>query len=148
MTTTETDVRRMRLLQIVEVAAPEQIGSQYVLDALRGQHFRVTDEAFQADLAQLDASGFVETSPLDDEVRVTLTGAGRQAIDLVAQPAPPRPVSVDLGRGAHLAIHGPISGRKLDALTAAARVLVDAVLGDPADGDRRPNAHLGAREAS
>ena len=103
MTTTETDVRRMRLLQIVEVAATGQIGSRCALDALRGQHFRVTGEAFQADLAQLEASGFVETSPLGEGVRITLTGAGRQVIDLVAQPpAPPHPVSVDLGRGAHL----------------------------------------------
>ena len=151
MTTTETDVRRMRLLQIVEVASTGQIGSRYVLDVLRGQRFYVADEAFQEDLAWNEGRGYIVTGPLDEEVWIALTDAGRGVIDLM-QPGPALR-SIALGHGAHLTLcsHKAISVSTLDTLAQAARSLVDAVLGDPkaAPGQGAPpDAHLGGREAS
>ena len=151
--TTETDVRRFRVLQIVEVEPRERIASGHALDALRGQHFSVSHELFQEDLAWLEGLGHIKTGPLDEEAWIALTDTGREVVDL-AQPGPALR-SIALGRGAHLTLcsHEAISASKLDTLAAAARSLVDTVLGDsqaaPGQGaERDPDTHLGARESS
>ena len=154
MTTPETDARRFRLLQIVEVETSARISSGLARDTLRGQHFHVADELFQEDLAWLEGRGYLATGPLDHEVWISLTDAGREVIDL-AQPGPALR-SIALGRGAHLVLcnlcsHGPVSGATLDILAEAARSLVDAALDNPKaapDPAAEPDAHLGAREAS
>ena len=147
----ETDARRFRILQIMEVAGIEQPASRYILDTLRGSmHFHVSDGEFQEDLAWLADRGLVRTGPLDEEVWVALTAAGREVIDLT-QPGPALR-SVNLGRGAHLTLTGePIDAAKRQALAEAARELVRALLDDAApagDIGPGPDRHLGAREAS
>ena len=109
---------------------------------------------FQEDLAWNEGRGYIVTGPLDEEVWIALTAAGREIIDLM-QPGPARRC-IALGRGAYLALYSPldaISASKLDTLAAAARSLVDTVLGDsvaaPDQGAKRnPGSHLGAREQS
>ena len=150
--TTETDARRFRALQIVEVEPTECVACWHVLEALRGQHFAVSHELFQEDLSWLEGLGYIKAGPLVGEAAwIALTDAGREVIDL-AQPGPALR-SIALGRGAHLTLcsHEAISASKLDTLAAAARSLVDTVLGDSEaapDQGARPDSHVGAREAS
>ena len=156
MNTPEADLRRHRLLQVVEVTPGSHIAGSHVVEALRGFHFSVTDAAFRDDLAWLGGQGLIETGPCGTGVWISLTERGTQAIDSLEPPEGQAclrvPLRIDLGRGAHLTLDGAesISDAKLRTLAEAARELVRAVLDVPAAPDRgaQPDAHLGATESS
>ena len=150
MSISETDQRRFRILQIVEVGPLERVASGHALEILRSQHFSVTHELFREDLVWLEERGLVETGPLDAEVWIAITGAGEEVVDLAAPGQTLR--SISLGHGAHLTLTGdePIDDAKQRALAEAARDLVRALLDGPAQGgdiSPGPDRHLGAREA-
>ena len=151
MTVSETDQRRFRILQILEVEVREQIRGDHVLDTLAGFHFAVGRSQFEDDIDWLDGRGLVRTGPCPGGTRwLSITDAGREVVDL-AQPGPALR-SVSLGHGAHLTLTGdePIDTAKQQALAEAARDLVRALLEPAQVGDISPgpDRHLGAREAS
>ena len=154
MTTTETDARRFRLLQILDVEVSEQVHDEHVLDTLRGFHFSVTDAQLKDDVAWLDDRGFIRTGPCaGGGVWLSLLEEGRQVVDL-ASPGPALR-SMALGHGVNMTTCGHpelmVSAATLRALRDAGRELVRALL-DRSEAalpaSPRDDAHLGAREAS
>lgn len=81
------------------------------------------------------------------QIRIALTDAGREVVDLARPTSALR--STQLGHGAHLTLTTAPAAAKRQALVAAARELVRAVLDDgptgPGDVSPGPDAHLSGR---